>query len=138
MVRDGLRARLLEPGFEKNDGRDAVDAALGISRGDSTGSELSGGFDGAEALVDHLHLDAGGVGELLREAEGAARGGALLAGHLQGEANQEAGGMAVTMAGCGLPPKGGAQAIMRFTPAALAVTTLICAEATMGYRPPGI
>jgi len=36
------------------------------------------------------------------------------------------------MAGCGLPPNGGAQEMMRLTPAALAVTTLMCAEATMG------
>ena len=45
--------------------------------------------------------------------------------------------MGATVAACGLPPVGGAQAMMRFTPAARAVTTLMCAEATIGYRPPG-
>ena len=45
--------------------------------------------------------------------------------------------MAATMAGCGPPRNGGAQAITRFTPATFAVSTLICAEATIGYLPPG-
>ena len=45
--------------------------------------------------------------------------------------------MAATIAGCGLPWKGGAQATMRVTPATLAVTTDMCAEATSGYLPPG-
>jgi hypothetical protein len=35
------------------------------------------------------------------------------------------------------PANGGAQAIMRFTPATLAVSTLMWAEATSGYLPPG-
>jgi hypothetical protein len=38
----------------------------------------------------------------------------------------------------GLPWNGGAQAtITRGTPATLAVTMLMCAEATSGYLPPG-
>ena len=40
--------------------------------------------------------------------------------------------MAATMAGCGPPWKGGAQATMRLHPATFAVTTDICAEATIG------
>jgi hypothetical protein len=46
--------------------------------------------------------------------------------------------MAVTMAGCGLPWYGGAVDTMRFTPATLAVSTLMCAEASKGYLPPGM
>ena len=45
--------------------------------------------------------------------------------------------IAATIAGCGLPWYGGAQAMMRFTPATRAVTMLMCAEATIGYLPPG-
>ena len=45
--------------------------------------------------------------------------------------------IAATIAGCGPPSTGGAQATTRGTPAAFAVTTLMCAEATIGYRPPG-
>ena len=41
------------------------------------------------------------------------------------------------IAAAGLPSKGGAQAITRFTPATLAVSTLMWAEATIGYWPPG-
>ena len=41
------------------------------------------------------------------------------------------------MAGAGRPPNGGAQVTMRSTPATLAVTTDMCAEATSGYFPPG-
>ena len=40
--------------------------------------------------------------------------------------------MAATMAGCGPPLNGGAQAAMRFTPATRAVTIDMWAEATMG------
>ena len=40
--------------------------------------------------------------------------------------------IAATMAGCGPPLNGGAQAMMCFTPATRAVTIDICAEATMG------
>ncbi len=40
--------------------------------------------------------------------------------------------MAATMAGCGPPLNGGAQAMMRFTPATRAVTIDMWAEATMG------
>ena len=40
--------------------------------------------------------------------------------------------MAATIAGCGPPLNGGAQAAMRFTPATRAVTIDMCAEATMG------
>ena len=45
--------------------------------------------------------------------------------------------IAATIAGCGLPWYGGAVATMRLTPATLAVTTLMCAEAIIGYLPPG-
>ena len=41
------------------------------------------------------------------------------------------------IAGCGPPLCGGAQAAMRVTPATRAVTIDICADATIGYRPPG-
>ena len=41
------------------------------------------------------------------------------------------------IAALGFPLYGGAQAKIRFTPATLAVTTLIWAEATIGYLPPG-
>jgi hypothetical protein len=41
------------------------------------------------------------------------------------------------MAGAGLPWNGGAQVMMRFTPATLAVITDMCAEASSGYLPPG-
>ena len=40
--------------------------------------------------------------------------------------------MAATMAGCGPPLCGGAQAMMRPTPATRAVTIDMCAEATIG------
>ena len=40
--------------------------------------------------------------------------------------------MAATMAGCGAPLYGGAQAMMRLTPATRAVTIDMCAEATIG------
>ena len=42
------------------------------------------------------------------------------------------------ISGDGLPSNGGAQAITRFTPATLAVSTLMCAEASSGYLPPGM
>jgi len=45
---------------------------------------------------------------------------------------QMIGRVAGTIAGWGAPPNGGALAITRFTPAALAVTTLMCALATIG------
>ena len=41
------------------------------------------------------------------------------------------------MAGLGSPSYGGAQVMIRFTPATFAVTTLMWAEATIGYLPPG-
>ena len=41
------------------------------------------------------------------------------------------------MAGAGLPSKGGAQVAMRCTPATLAVTTDMWADASSGYLPPG-
>ena len=47
------------------------------------------------------------------------------------------GRVAATIASLGSPRYGGAHAIMRCTPATLAVNTLMCAEATMGYLPPG-
>ena len=40
--------------------------------------------------------------------------------------------IAATIAGCGPPLNGGAQAMMRFTPATLAVTIDMWAEATIG------
>jgi hypothetical protein len=45
--------------------------------------------------------------------------------------------IAATMAGCGSPLTGGALATMRGTPATCAVSTDICAEATIGNLPPG-
>ena len=45
--------------------------------------------------------------------------------------------IAATIAGCGSPWKGGAVATMRPTPATLAVSTLMCADAIIGYLPPG-
>ena len=44
---------------------------------------------------------------------------------------------AATIAGAGLPSNGGAQVMTRGTPATLAVMTLIWAEASSGYLPPG-
>ena len=46
--------------------------------------------------------------------------------------------MVATIAGLGIPLKGGAHAMTRLTPATLAVATLIWADATRGYFPPGI
>ena len=45
--------------------------------------------------------------------------------------------MAATIAGCGSPFTGGAEATMRGTPATEAVSTDMCAEATIGNLPPG-
>ena len=45
--------------------------------------------------------------------------------------------VAVTIAGAGLPWKGGAHAITRGTPATFAVRMVMWAEATSGYLPPG-
>ena len=45
--------------------------------------------------------------------------------------------MAAITAGLGLPCQGGVAAMMRGTPATLAVATDMCAEATMGNLPPG-
>ena len=45
--------------------------------------------------------------------------------------------IAATIAGCGSPPCGGADAIISLTPATFAVNTDIWAEATIGYFPPG-
>ena len=45
--------------------------------------------------------------------------------------------MAATMAARARRGKAASQAMTRFTPATFAVTTLICAEATKGYLPPG-
>src|ERR1700731_4980406 len=45
--------------------------------------------------------------------------------------------MAATVAAGGAPLSGGVAAITRLTPATLAVTTLIWADATIGYLPPG-
>ena len=45
--------------------------------------------------------------------------------------------IAATMAGCGSPFTGGADAIIRGTPATDAVSTDMCAEATIGNLPPG-
>ncbi len=44
---------------------------------------------------------------------------------------------AATMAGAGRPWYGGAQVATNGTPATLAVMTLMCAEASSGYLPPG-
>ena len=44
----------------------------------------------------------------------------------------DVGDHAATMAGCGPPLKGGAQAMIRFTPATFAVTIDMCADATIG------
>src|SRR5438309_109593 len=46
--------------------------------------------------------------------------------------------MAATVAAGGAPLSGGVAAITRLTPATLAVTTLIWADATIGYLPPGM
>ncbi|MNV81478.1 hypothetical protein D3C71_1751450 [compost metagenome] len=46
--------------------------------------------------------------------------------------------MAATIAGWGSPWKGGAVATTRLTPATLAVSTLMWAEASSGYLPPGM
>ncbi|ASL49051.1 hypothetical protein bAD24_p01800 (plasmid) [Burkholderia sp. AD24] len=45
--------------------------------------------------------------------------------------------IAATTAGAGLPSNGGVQAITRLQPATFAVSTLMCAEASNGYLPPG-
>ena len=45
--------------------------------------------------------------------------------------------IAATIAGCGSPSTGGADAMMRGTPATDAVKTDICADATIGNLPPG-
>jgi histidyl-tRNA synthetase len=52
------------------------------------GSELAFGLDAGEALVDQLNLDAGGVGDLLAESDGAVRRHAALAAHVEWETDE--------------------------------------------------
>ena len=60
--------------------------------------------------------------------------GLLLAGMISGAALWI---IAAITAGLGSPLKGGVHATMRGTPATEAVSTDICAEATIGNLPPG-